>query len=138
MKQQFTINLPAEIPAETAGKVRQMFLFYAKTHDVKEHDLVNFTDLARVLSIIDKCNAEIGKDGLVVHDRFGFPRKNPAVDIMKDYLNQKVAIMREYGLTERSCAQITKLSRGMQKDEEQTEFEKSLDELLETGSWQCQ
>ena len=123
-----TLVLPG-INNEIAEKVLAMFQNFAGRHQVKPQDLVNFTDLAHVLQIIDQCYSDIHKNGTVIFDRFGCAKKNPSVDILKDFHNQKTAIMREYGLTEKSDAQLQKLSSGYIQGEE-TEFERSLKELL--------
>ena len=125
-----TLELPSEIPSDIAKKVLSMYGFYAENHEVKPQDFVNFTDLAHILVIIDQCYADIKKNGTIVQDRFDCPKKNPSIDILKDFQNQKTILMREYGLTERSKAQIKKLSKADVKQEEETEFEKSLHELL--------
>lgn len=124
------LELPSEIPSETAKKVLSMYDFYAENHEVKPQDLVNFTDLAHILVIIDQCYSDIKKNGTIVTDRFDCPKKNPSLDILKDFQNQKTTIMREYGLTERSKAQIKKLSKADVRETEETEFEKSLHEFL--------
>lgn len=124
------LNLPSEIPSETAKKVLAMYDFYAENHEVKPQDLVNFTDLAHILVIIDQCYADIRKNGVLTTDRYDQPKKNPSLDILKDFQNQKTTIMREYGLTEKSKAQITKMRKSEVVKEEETEFEKSLHEFL--------
>lgn len=122
------LTLPG-IKQEIAVKVIDMYHNFADRHQVKPQDLVNFSDLAHVLQIIDQCYEDIQKNGTVMLDRFGCAKKNPSVDILKDFQNQKTAIMREYGLTERSDAQLQKLSSGYIQGEE-TEFERSLHELM--------
>lgn len=89
------------------AKMKAIRNFVAKKFGKNENVYkVSLDMLADCLNVIEECNIEISRDGLLTVAANGFTQKHPLLTVLKDTQSQALKIMNEFGLNPKSLSKI--------------------------------
>jgi P27 family predicted phage terminase small subunit len=87
-----------DAPPHLAPATKEWWRRIAKSYDLEPHHLAILTAAGEAWDRLQQARQSIENDGAIYKDRFGQPRKSPAVDIERDSRMAFARLIRELGL----------------------------------------
>ncbi len=77
---------------------RELWDYFVSNYEFERHQLETLKDALRAKDRAWQAKIQLDQDGLTIADRFGKPKKHPAVDIEKEYIKLASNLFLSLGL----------------------------------------